>query len=184
MLNDSSSVNVIISDTSCIASLSNIGQLDLLKKLYGHVTITPEVFEEFSKKNNEILPGWIGIKEAKNKDKINNLKNVLGAGEFLAIILASETPFSLVIIDDRKAREYALALGLNVIGTVGVIRQAADRNIIKNHEKANELFHELKNKGFWLNNKLINEIKYPVNSEENKAQKSQSEQPQPRTSRR
>jgi predicted nucleic acid-binding protein len=46
----------------------------------------------------------------------------LRSGESSAIVLASETPFSLVVIDDRKAREYTLALGLNIIGTVEVIR--------------------------------------------------------------
>jgi hypothetical protein len=67
MQDDSSLCNVIISDTSYIANHSNIEQLDLLKKLYGHVTITPEAFEEFTEKNNEILPDWIGIKESKQE---------------------------------------------------------------------------------------------------------------------
>ena len=167
MQNDSSLPNVIISDTSCLIVLSNIGQLDLLNKLYAHVTITPEVFDEFSKKYKEILPEWIDIKEAKNKEKVNELNTLLELGESSSIILASETPESLVIIDDKKAREYALDFGLNVIGTIGVIKQATDRNIIESKEKANELFIELKNKGFWIKDVLINEIKYPVNSESN-----------------
>jgi predicted nucleic acid-binding protein len=178
MLNDSSPYNVIISDTSCLIGLTNIKQLDLLEKLYNHVTITPEVLKEYTEKFKEKLPDWIDIKEAKNKEKVKKLNSSLHLGESSSIVLACETPGALVIIDDMKAREYALALGLNVIGTVGVIRQTADRNIIENHEKVNELFSELKDKGFWLNNKLINEIKYPVNSETNKIQESQLEQNQ------
>jgi predicted nucleic acid-binding protein len=184
MLNDSSSVNVIISDTSCLIGLTNIKQLELLKKLYDHVTITPEVKKEFTEKYNENLPDWIYIKEAENKEKIKEINTLLEIGESSSIVLACETPGSLVIIDDMKAREYALAIGLNVIGTVGVIRQAADRNIIVSHEKADELFQELKNKGFWLNNKLINEIKYPVNSETNKKQEPPLEQTNQHTFRR
>ena len=154
MQNNSSYNNVIISDTSCLIALSNIGQLDLLKKVFGRVTITPEVHEEFTVKYKENIPDWINIKEAKNKDKVNELHHKLGLGESSSIVLASEIPNSLVIIDEKKAREYALNLGLNVIGTVGIIRKATDINIIESHEKANELFNELKNKGFRLNNKL------------------------------
>jgi len=153
--------NVIISDTTCLAGLANIGQLELLKKLYGSVTITPEVFEEFTEKYEEKIPEWINVKEAQNKEKINEIKIKLGLGESTAIVLASETPGSLVIIDDKKAREYALDIGLNIIGTIGVIRQATERNIIESPEKANALFQELKNKGFWLKNELVDNIKYP-----------------------
>ena len=80
----------------------------------------------------------------------------MGLGESSSIVLATETPGSLVIIDEKKAREYALNLGLNVIGTVGIIRRAADINIIESHKKANELFSELINNGFRINKKLVN----------------------------
>jgi predicted nucleic acid-binding protein len=165
MQDNSSSHNVIISDTSCLIALSNIGQLELLKKLFGRVTITPEVFEEFTVKYKEKMPEWIDIKEPKNKEKVIKLNTELGLGESSSIVLAIETPGSLVIIDEKKAREYALNIGLNVIGTVGIIRRAADINIIESHKKANELFNELKNKGFWINTRLADNINYPENSE-------------------
>jgi predicted nucleic acid-binding protein len=166
MQNNSLYNNVIISDTSCLIALSNIGQLELLKKLFGRVTITPEVFDEFTKKYNEKIPEWIDIKEAKNKEKVIKLNTDLGLGESSSIILATETPGSLVIIDEKKAREYALNLGLNVIGTVGIIRRAADINIIESHKKANELFNELINNGFRLNKKLVNIDSKTNNSQE------------------
>jgi predicted nucleic acid-binding protein len=171
--------NVIISDTSCLIVLSNIGQLELLKKLFGRVTITPEVFEEFTIKYKDKMPEWIDVKEAKNKEKVIELNTKLGLGESSSIVLASETPGSLVIIDEKKAREYALNIGLNVIGTVGVIRRATDVNIIESHEKANEIFRELKSKGFWLNAKFVGNINYPINSKSNNTQESAQEQNQP-----
>ena len=42
--------NIIISDTSCLISLSKINKLDLLKQLYVNVIITQEV------KNEQLLP--------------------------------------------------------------------------------------------------------------------------------
>jgi len=150
--------SVIISDTSCLIGLTNVGQLDLLKKLYDRVTITPEVLKEFTEKYKENMPDWIDVKEAKNKDKVIEIKSKFGLGESSSIVLASETPESLIIIDDKKAREYALNIGLSVIGTVAVIRQATERKIIESPQKANEIFLELKNKGFRLKNNLITSI--------------------------
>jgi predicted nucleic acid-binding protein len=184
MQNSSLFHNVIISDTSCLIVLSNIGQLELLEKLFGRVTITPEVFDEFTKKYKERIPEWIDVKEAKNKEKVIELNTKLGLGESSSIVLASETPSSLVIIDEKKAREYALNIGLNVIGTIGIIRRAADINIIESHEKANELFRELKNKGFWLNAKLADNVNYPINSESNHTQEPAQGQTQQRKFRR
>jgi predicted nucleic acid-binding protein len=184
MQNSSLFNNVIISDTSCLIVLSNIGQLELLEKLFGRVTITPEVFEEFTKKYKEKIPEWVDVREAKNKEKIIELNTKLGLGESSSIVLAAETPNSLVIIDEKKARKYALNIGLNVIGTVGIIRKAADINMIESHEKANELFRELKNKGFWLNAKLADNINYPVNSKLNNTQDTAQEQTQQRKFRR
>ena len=53
--------NIIISDTSCLIALSNIGKLHILKDLYQEVTITNEVQNEFG----EPLPGWIIVKNVK-----------------------------------------------------------------------------------------------------------------------
>jgi predicted nucleic acid-binding protein len=45
----------VITDTSCLIVLSNIGQLDILRELYKTMLITPEVAAEFG----EFLPEWI-----------------------------------------------------------------------------------------------------------------------------
>lgn len=39
--------NTIISDTSCLIILTNINEIDLLRKMYGKIITTPEVAEEF-----------------------------------------------------------------------------------------------------------------------------------------
>jgi predicted nucleic acid-binding protein len=49
---------IIISDTSCLIALSNIGQLSILKDLFKEIIITEEVKDEFGDK----LPIWIKIK--------------------------------------------------------------------------------------------------------------------------
>ena len=55
----------------------------------------------------------------------------LGDGEKEVLVLGLETPDSLLILDDRHARRYALALGLKISGTLGVILLAKERGILE-----------------------------------------------------
>lgn len=47
----------IISNTSCLIVLDNIGMLEILEELYGKIFITNEVSEEFGKR----IPDWIEV---------------------------------------------------------------------------------------------------------------------------
>lgn len=53
----------IVSDTSCFIILTNISELDLLQKVYGQITTTAEVAQEFG----EILPSWVDINAPADK---------------------------------------------------------------------------------------------------------------------
>jgi len=53
----------IISDTSYFIILTNVGELELLQKVYGQIVTTPEIATEFG----EPLPEWVEIAEVKDK---------------------------------------------------------------------------------------------------------------------
>lgn len=108
---------VIISDTSCLILLDKIGELALLNKLYGEITITQEIADEFK----EDLPDWFRIENASNKTYQKILEASLDRGEASAIAFAIEHNDCLLIIDDFKGRKYAQQLGLKITGTLGVI---------------------------------------------------------------
>lgn len=110
----------IISDTSCFIILSKIGELDLLRAVYGQVSTTTDIAEEFK----ETFPDWIKIETVADKYRQRILETQIDKGEASAIALALETPDSLLILDDDKARKVARNLGLNFTGTVGVIIKA------------------------------------------------------------
>jgi predicted nucleic acid-binding protein len=111
---------VIISDTSCLIVLSKIGQLDLLHKVYGTITTTTTIAQEFGDK----LPDWIQVTTVKDHFKKTLLELQIDRGESSAIALALETPESTIILDDQKARKIAKLLGLTFTGTIGVIVKA------------------------------------------------------------
>ncbi len=116
----------IISDTSCFIILTNIGQLELLHRIYGQIITTPDIVAEFG---NE-LPNWVEIIPVTDKYKQQLLEMQIDKGESSAITLALEIPDCTLILDDYKARKIATQLGLNFTGTIGIIIKAKLTGII------------------------------------------------------
>ncbi len=116
----------IISDTSCFIILTNIGQLELLHRIYGQIITTPDIVAEFG---NE-LPNWVEIIPVTDKYKQQLLEMQIDKGESSAITLALEIPDCTLILDDYKARKIATQLGLNFTGTIGIIIKAKLAGII------------------------------------------------------
>ena len=138
-----SEAQVIISDTSCLIALTNIGYLTVLQQLYGKILITPEVAIEYE----EQLPEWISIKTVLDTAKINDLNRFIDLGESSAIALAIETEGAVLIVDDGEARKFAINLGLKITGTLGLLIRAYNQGIIS--DLADAIFL-LKKIGFHL----------------------------------
>lgn len=111
---------IIISDTSCLIILSKIGELDLLKKVYGNIVTTDDIASEFG----EDLPDWIEIQKVNDLHKQRILEIQIDKGESSAIALALEARDCIIILDDFKARKIAAQLGIKITGTIGVIVKA------------------------------------------------------------
>lgn len=117
---------IIISDTSCFIILSNIGELELLQKLYGQVFTTLDIAIEYGEK----LPEWVEIATVADLQKQQLLEMQIDKGESSAIALALEYSNSTIILDDYKARKIAERLGIPFTGTIGVIIKAKLKGII------------------------------------------------------
>lgn len=116
----------IISDTSCLIILTNIGELELLHNLYGQITTTLDIATEYG----ETLPEWVEIVSVADKSKQQLLELQIDKGESSAIALALETPGSTIILDDNKARKIANQLGLTFTGTIGIVVKAKLQGLI------------------------------------------------------
>ena len=117
---------IIIADTSCFIVLTNIGELELLHKVYAEVVTTMDIAIEYG----EHLPDWVTIVSVADKYKQQLLEMQIDKGESSAIALALETADSTVILDDYKARKIAEHLGINYTGTLGVIIKAKLEGVI------------------------------------------------------
>ena len=64
----------MLSNTSCLIALDNIGQLDLLHRLYDIIHISGEVAAEFG----VLLPDWVKVHSVLDKTKLNILRSAEG----------------------------------------------------------------------------------------------------------
>ena len=112
--------NVIVNTTPLIA-LCHVGQLDILKKLYGGIMIPQAVYGELSEKKESICKkqvddalDWIRVEKIENEMAKSMFKTQLHDGEVEVMILAKEKNADIVIIDDANAKKHAKYLKLPV----------------------------------------------------------------------
>jgi predicted nucleic acid-binding protein len=128
-------VSVVVSDTSPLHYLILCGAETILPLLFRQVVIPPTVFRELQQSNTPppirqwalSLPTWIAVQTPKTL----NLALDVDAGELEAICLAQEIHADAVLMDDRAGRNAAIHCGLAVVGTIGLLEQAAVRGLIE-----------------------------------------------------
>lgn len=94
--------------------------------------------------------------EAKNLRMVDALCIKLGRGESEAIVVAIERPADLVILDDHVARVEATRIGLNVKGTLGIIRRLMDLGIVR--YELDKLYRDLSEMKFRVKRGIFDEI--------------------------
>ena len=141
----------IISNTSCLIVLDNIGLLYVLRELYGNILVTEEVSQEFDKE----LEDWVLIQKIHDEKYFKVINAFIDKGEASAIVLALETDNSILIIDDLKGRKIARNLGLSITGTLGVLLKAKQQGLISSLKEVLDAF---KDQGFRISSGLEREI--------------------------
>jgi uncharacterized protein len=133
--------------------LSRIGRLSLLRELYAEVLVPNAVAAEVGRLvvdelDAGVSAGWLRRATPTDVARVDEIERDLGGrGEAEVIALALEIGKAVVLIDERAARTYAVARGLEVRGTLGVVLHAKRRGLI---ERATPLLDDLRRTGFWL----------------------------------
>lgn len=122
--------DLVICNTSPLFYLHRLGCLELLQKLYQRIVVPEAVVEELKagRDRREDAPDiadyeWIVVRTVRVPELVRLITD-LGAGEAQVLALALEEPGSLVILDDRLARQVATLQNLRITGTAGVILKA------------------------------------------------------------
>src|SRR5271155_4824360 len=122
---------IVVADTSPINYLILIEEIHILPKMYGTVVIPAAVRDELLRLSAPAmvgtwmgqLPSWLEVRVPENAP--DALLAKLDPGERDAILLAGELRVDQLIVDDRQGRHEAEKRGIPVMGTLGVLREAA-----------------------------------------------------------
>lgn len=130
---------IVVSDTSAITNLATIQQLQLLSQLYNQIIVPEAVYRELVEIEPPV-PGtievqtasWLIVKQVINREVVNRLQNEvrLDPGEAEAIALSLELKAALLLIDERRGRAEADRLGIKIIGLLGILIEAKQKDLI------------------------------------------------------
>lgn len=153
---------VVIADAGPLIAFAGIDRLAILRHLFSDICVTESVRDECLAKDGvdaqriarSIKDGWLVVL-APGRPSVP-LSPSLGVGESDSIRFALEArEDSLVTMDDRLARRYALRKGLNIVGTVRLLDLAEQRGLI---ESAERCIHEMSSFGYRVSMDLLTKI--------------------------
>jgi len=134
-----SEISRVVSNASPLIYFSKIGQLHVLKRLFDEIIIPIQVFREVCSTQDTpdslvvmsaVNDGWIQSKKIISKDaELLAESSGIDIGEAAAILLAKDE-HALLLIDDKMGRSAAEMLGVNCLGSVGVLLQSLSDSII------------------------------------------------------
>jgi len=111
---------LVVSDTSPVTSLLQVGRADLLPALFGRVLIPPAVKVELLRFHPS-LPDYLQVRAIQDQPAVESLSHDLDRGEAEAIILAEECHADYLLMDEKHGRSVAEARGLKIVGLLGVL---------------------------------------------------------------
>jgi len=143
---------LVVSDTSPVSALIQIGSAELLRDLFGIVCIPAAVNIELLRYHTS-LPTFIEVRQVADSRRVQSLRPNLDAGEAEAIVLASETHADYLLIDERRGRLIAAQAGVPIIGLIGVLLLAKNRGLLPT---IREVLSDLQDKaGFYVADSLL-----------------------------
>ena len=154
---------IVVSDSSPLIALADVGQLRLLHELFSTVLIPEAVYEEIvlqgaGRPGAEAVQAaaWIEQRDVANTGVADVLKLELDEGEAEAIALALETGADLVLLDERRGRQRATRLGLRVTGALGVLLEAKHQHLLA---AVRPVLDALRNQAdFWISDDLYRHV--------------------------
>ena len=120
---------ILLSDTSAVTSLLQIGRVELLSRIYGEIFI-PEAVESELRPAHPELPEFIYVRKITPHRDDQRLTAVVDEGEAEAIVLATEMNADELLMDETEGRRVALAEGLRIVGLLGFLLEAKQRGLI------------------------------------------------------
>jgi uncharacterized protein len=157
----SSTPNLVISNTSPLLYLHQIGCLSILQTLYTQVIVPQAVQSELlvGQQQGVDVPEisqyeWLQLRSVATVASMPNVID-LGPGEAEVIGLGIENPGSRLILDDQLGRQIARFHRLTFTGTLGVLIKAKQLGHVST---IRPLIEQLQRSGMWLSESVIADV--------------------------
>lgn len=129
---------IVVSNTTPLIGLASIQRFDLLKALFQEIYLAQAVYDEAvtagyevgGAKRDILAVDWIKVKPVHDRLAVQVLLDELDLGEAETIVLAHELKASLVLMDEKKGRRKLTQLGIQKIGTLGILLKAKQVGIL------------------------------------------------------
>lgn len=151
-------MSIVIADTGALISLAHVDKIELIESVFGKVYIPNAVWEEIIKYEYQEFDKSSLLRLEKNiihiKSK-NHLSVIMDYGEAESVILYEEINADYLLIDDNRARNMAESLGVNCIGSIGLLIKSKQLGFIK---EIRPIFHKWIKLERYFSIKLLNSI--------------------------
>jgi predicted nucleic acid-binding protein len=156
---------VVLADTTVLNNFAQVRRPDLLREAFADLSAPMEVREELAVGELKgVVPvcdwSWLDVIEPTDAERshASKLKSDAGAGEAacIAILVARG---GLLLTDDGPARHLAIALGIELSGTIGALVKLLRRKVLS-LEEADALLHEMIARGYRSPIQSLREIAY------------------------
>ncbi len=135
-----------------------VDEVNILGNLFDRVLIPEAVRNELLQlKTPEIVKTWINRPPPWLKvEQVTNVLPIHGLhpGESEALQLALQAKAVGVLMDDLDGRKAARRLGLSVVGTIGLLERAAEKQLIKLPEAVSRL----RQTNFFIAPEVLNQV--------------------------
>jgi len=136
MRSESDGLPRVVADAGPLNYLVLIDAVDVLPKLFGAISVPQAVAMELQhprapqavRQWMAEMQSWVSVCPPETASF--NGASKLDEGERATIALALSWPADLVLMDERDGVAAARALGLNTVGTIGVLDRAARRGLL------------------------------------------------------
>jgi hypothetical protein len=152
---------MIVSDTGPIIAFARLGRLSLLRQLFDVLIIPEAVFDELVRSGSdqpgapEAIQGeWIQRRAITDPEAVAQLPPRLHAGEREALVLAHGHG-TRVLIDEQRGRAAARAMGLEPVGSLGVLAEAKALGLIP---AVRPIVEELQAIRYWIEQSIIRDF--------------------------
>ncbi|MCS6919975.1 MAG: DUF3368 domain-containing protein [Fimbriimonadales bacterium] len=130
---------VVVADSSVLIALASIGRFDLLEVLFKKLTVPVAVHDEVCGALGQGKPGDMELRDAMDKGWITLAQassliappySGMRTGEVEAISCAVQFQSALLLMDERVGRNRARQEGVQVLGTLGILKLAKARGLL------------------------------------------------------